>query len=99
MRLALCLLRKTQNDAIVPTVNPPTVRSMTLPDSTPTRKQRFNAALSLAGMTQEYWRTAVHPVSAHHLHQVLDGERGGSAELNAAIDAVIAKYLTADYAA
>jgi hypothetical protein len=71
---------------------------MTLPDNEPTRKQRFNASLALAGMTLKYWRTEVYPVSEQHINQVLNGERVASAELNAAIDAVIEKYLPADAA-
>lgn len=66
---------------------------MSLSTSQPTRKQRFNAALALAGMTLKYWRTEVHPVSEHHVNEVLNGERPGSAELNAAIDDLIAKHL------
>lgn len=64
-----------------------------LPDTTPTRKQRFEAALKLAGLTVEEWRTSIYSVSAQHLNEVWKGERKASAELNAAIDAVINKYL------
>jgi hypothetical protein len=64
-----------------------------LPDNVPTRKQRFNAALDLAGLTQEAWRTQYYSVSAQHLNEVLNGERTASAGLDAAIDEVIAKYL------
>lgn len=71
--------------------------SMTLPDSDPTRKQRFEAALKLAGLTVEEWRTKHYAVSAQHLNEVWKGEENGgrkaSAELDAAIDAVITKYL------
>jgi hypothetical protein len=66
---------------------------MSLPDVEPTRKQRFEAALKLAGLTVETWRTTIYSVSAQHLNEVWKGERVAGAELNAAIDAVIAKYL------
>jgi hypothetical protein len=66
---------------------------MTLPDTAPSRKQRFNAALELAGMTIQQWCASVHPISRGHLHRVLSGEENASAELDAAIDATIAKYL------
>jgi hypothetical protein len=66
---------------------------MTLPAVKPTRKQRFEAALKLAGLTVEEWRTQHYRVSAQHLNEVWKGERQASAELNAAIDAVIQKYL------
>lgn len=66
---------------------------MTLPDNQPTRKQRFNAALALAGMTQEQWRTEHYRVSAQHLNEVLNGDREPSAELNAAIESLIHRYL------
>lgn len=66
---------------------------MILPDASPTRKQRFDAALSLAGITNEQWRTEHYEVSWTHLNLVLSGEREASAELNAAIDATIEKYL------
>lgn len=65
---------------------------MTLPDITPTRKQRFNGAIRLAGMTQAEW-CEMHDISREHLRFVLIGERVASAELNAAIDATITKYL------
>lgn len=64
-----------------------------LPETTPTRKQRFEAALKLAGLTMEEWRTRIYPVSWMHLNAVFTGERKASAELDAAIDAVINKYL------
>lgn len=72
---------------------------MRLPDTEPTRKQRFEAALKLAGLTVEEWRTRHYRVSAQHLNEVWKGERVASAELNAAIDAVIDKYLPLDGAA
>lgn len=66
---------------------------MTLPDSTPTRKQRFDAALSLAGMTLQEWCDLHGDVSRQHVRFVLTGERDAGAELSAAIDATIEKYL------
>lgn len=66
---------------------------MRLPNVRPTRKQTFEAALKLAGLTVEEWRTTIYKVSAQHLNEVWKGERTPSAKLNAAIDAVIAKYL------
>ncbi len=72
--------------------------SKRLPDANPTRKQRFDAALKLGGLTSEQWRAEHYQVSWTHLDAVLAGERDGSAELNAAIDAVITKYLPADAA-
>lgn len=67
---------------------------MSLPATVPTRKQRFEAALKLAGLTIERWRTEVYPVSWTHLDMVLNGEREGSAALNGAIDGLIATHLT-----
>lgn len=69
--------------------------SLSLPEAKPTRKQRFEAALRLAGLTVEQWRTAHYEVSAQHLSLVFSGERDASAELNAAIDTTIEKYLGA----
>jgi hypothetical protein len=66
---------------------------MTLSTPEPTRKQRFNAALQLAGMTQREWLAANHAVGVDHLYRVLMGERTGAPELEAAIDGFIAKYL------
>jgi hypothetical protein len=68
---------------------------MTLPDVTPTRKQRFLAALKLAHLTVDQWRELHDGVSKTHLYEVLDGERTAGAELDAAIDATIEKYLAA----
>lgn len=65
---------------------------MTLPTTEPSRKQRFSAALDLAGWTLSYWRTEVYPVSHQHINEVLNGERQGGPELNAAIDSLIGKY-------
>jgi len=66
---------------------------MTLPDTTPSRKQRFQAALKLAGLTTEGWCSEHGGVTSEHLRLVLGGERTGSADLNAAIDGLIEKYL------
>jgi len=68
-----------------------------LPDNEPTRKQRFDAAVKLSGLTVLEWCEA-HDVSRQHLGLVLSGERDASAELNAAIDATINKYLPASAA-
>jgi mannose/cellobiose epimerase-like protein (N-acyl-D-glucosamine 2-epimerase family) len=71
----------------------------------PTRKERFVAALALAGMTMTEWRTQVYPVSAQHLAEVWKYEsdplrgrrrrsmrgRKPSARLLAAIDDFIAE--------
>lgn len=65
---------------------------MTLPDTQPTRKQRFNAALALAGLTNIQWRREHYDVSQWHLDLVLSGEREGGPELNAAINELINKY-------
>ena len=67
---------------------------MTLPDVVPTRKQRFDAALKLAALSYDEWAD-MHGVTRQHLRLVLSGEREASAELNAAIDATIEKYLSA----
>jgi hypothetical protein len=66
---------------------------MTLQTPEPTRKQRFNAALVLAGLTWERWTTDYYQVSTQHLNEVLNGNREPSAEFNAAIDGFIAQYL------
>ena len=71
---------------------------MTLPENRPTRKQRFTAALALAGLSLWQWRTEHYLVSGNHINAVLNGEREGSAELNAAIDGLIQKYLPRDAA-
>lgn len=68
---------------------------MTLPDVEPTRKERFFAALKLARMTVEQWCTDHGKVGRQHLYRVLEGERVGGSELEAAIDATIEKYLGA----
>jgi hypothetical protein len=67
---------------------------MTLPDANPTRKQRFLAALGLAGLTLNQW-CELHGVSRTHLYFVFEGDRVPSADLDAAIDATIEKYLRA----
>jgi hypothetical protein len=69
-----------------------------LPTTEPTRKQRFNASLDLAGWTLQYWRTEVYPVSHQHINEVLNGERDGGPELNAAIDGLIGRFFTLDAA-
>lgn len=69
------------------------MNAMTLPDNEPTRKQKFNAALDLAGMTTKQWIAEHYDVDQSYLHRVLTGEVPGGAELNAAIDATITKYL------
>jgi hypothetical protein len=72
------------------------MHSLRLPAAKPTRKQRFEAALRLAGLTVELWRTNHYKVSQQHLDLVWKGERTASAELNAAIDATIEKYLPSE---
>lgn len=69
---------------------------MTVSTPEPTRKQRFNASLDLAGWTLQYWRTEVFPVSAQHINEVLNGDREGGPELNAAIDSLIARFFAVD---
>lgn len=65
----------------------------TLPDNEPTRKQRFNAALDLAGLTMKEWTTDHYQCDQSYLHRVLTGEVPGGEALNAAIDGTIRKYL------
>lgn len=55
------------------------------------RKQRFQAALALAGMTQAAFADKL-DMDPGHLSKVLNGERQ-SLKLAAKIDAFIAKYL------
>lgn len=69
-----------------------------MPQSGPTRKQRFNAALQLAGITLRDW-CAERGVTAQHVNYVLNGDRTPGAELNAAIDATIDKWLGRAHAA
>lgn len=59
----------------------------------PTRKQRFRAALVLAGQTMEQW-AAERDLTAGHVSQVLDDKRE-SMRLDAEIDAFIARHLPA----
>lgn len=66
---------------------------MNLPDANPTRKQRFEAALKIAGLTMEQWCTDHYGISRQHLNAVFGGEREASATLSAAIDETIEKYL------
>lgn len=68
---------------------------MTVPNTEPTRKQRFNAALVLAGLTWERFCETEYDVTPSHLQKVLNGERTPSAELDQAIDAFISKHLSA----
>jgi hypothetical protein len=72
---------------------------MTLSNTEPTRKQRFNAALQLAGLTWERWTTEYYQVSTQHLNEVLNGNREPSAEFNAALDGFINRYLGSPNAA
>ena len=55
---------------------------MNIPETNVTRKQQFDAALGIAGMTIEDWRRDVYPVSRIQLHRVLTGEQKGSPLLN-----------------
>lgn len=57
------------------------------------RKQRFQAALALTGMTQAGFADK-HDIDPGHLSKVLSGERV-SGKLVSKIDAFIAKYLPA----
>jgi hypothetical protein len=66
---------------------------MSLPDVIPTRKQRFDAALRLSGLTLEQWLAEHGGVSRQHLNEVLKGERVAGPELSAAIGELIEKYL------
>lgn len=63
----------------------------------PTRKQRFQAALKLAGMTQRQWAER-REITEQHLIYVVAGTRE-SATLIADIDAFITEQLTAAVAA
>lgn len=60
------------------------------------RKQRFQAALALAGMTQADFADK-HEVDPGHLSKVLGGERQ-SKKLSAKVEAFIAKHLTGQQA-
>lgn len=57
-----------------------------------TRKQRFDAALALAGLSLGEWAEK-QGVSRQHLYLVLTDERTPGAELDAAITGFIAKHL------
>jgi transcriptional regulator with XRE-family HTH domain len=63
----------------------------------PTRKQRFKAALAYAGMTQKQFCEAAE-VTKTHLHAVLNGERE-SPPLTAKVDAFIAQHTPSTVAA
>jgi hypothetical protein len=65
----------------------------TLHQTEPTRKQRFNAALELAGITAKEWAATYSDFGYEHLYRVLTGERDGSEAYNETIDRFIAKYL------
>ena len=65
-----------------------------LPDTVPTRKQRFDAALKLAGLTLNGFCDINH-VSRGHLRAVFAGERDASARVNDAIDTLIEHYFPA----
>jgi hypothetical protein len=60
----------------------------------PGRKERFKAALALAGMKAQDW-CEQNDVTPQHLTRVLTAERESN-RLNEAVDAFIAKHLTAD---
>lgn len=63
----------------------------------PGRKERFKAALALAGMKATDWCEA-NDVTPQHLARVL-GEERESNRLNDLVDAFIAQHLTADVVA
>lgn len=56
------------------------------------RKARFRAALALGRKTERGWAEE-NGISRFHLYAVLKGERRASAELDAKIDAFIARHL------
>ena len=64
-----------------------------LRNSGPTRKQRFKAALALAGLKAQEW-AGEHDVTVQHLNSVLNGDRE-SASLTADVDAFIEQHLPA----
>lgn len=64
---------------------------MTVVKAKHTRKQRFDAALALAGLTLQAWASEA-GVSRQHLFQVLTGERE-SRSLTERVDAFVAKHL------
>lgn len=59
----------------------------------PTRKQRFRAALALAGLTQEQFAEQ-QGVTAHHFSQYMTGKRE-SGRLDELVDEFIARHLNA----
>jgi len=64
---------------------------MTISQDGPTRKEKFEAALRLAGgWTYADWSKNLFPVSRVHLRCVLMGERAGNELLNQTIDRFIA---------
>jgi hypothetical protein len=63
----------------------------------PTRKQRFKAALALAGLKAQEWATE-HNVTAQHLNMVLNEDRESATLVNE-VDAFIEQYLPAHAAA
>lgn len=66
---------------------------VTLPDNDPTRKQQFHAALDLAGLTLRQWCESVYRTDPAYVYRILTGREPGGAEINAAIDATIEKYV------
>jgi hypothetical protein len=66
---------------------------VTLPDNEPTRKQRFAAALDLAGLTLKQWCVDVYKTDPAYVYRILIGRESGGVEINAAIDATIDRYL------
>lgn len=67
---------------------------MKVAQSTPTRKQRFDAALKLAGITLDQW-CAEQKVTRQHLNEGFKGNREFGAALDARIDQFIATHLAA----
>lgn len=69
---------------------------MSIPEAGPSRKQKFDAALKLSGMSVLEWRTKIYKVSAQHWGEIwrYDADpstgRKPSAELLEAIDSFIA---------
>lgn len=66
---------------------------VTLPDNEPSRKQQFHAALDLAGLTLKQWCETVYKTDPAYVYRILTGREPGGAEINAALDATIAKYV------
>jgi hypothetical protein len=67
---------------------------MKVTQPTPTRKQRFDAALKLAGMTLDQW-CADQKVTRQHLNEGFKGNRDFGADLDARIDQFISTHLVA----